>query len=543
MRRWQSWLLSLFAIALVFGKVPSAWAFPGLYVGGANAELYNHTAQVAIARDGKHTTLTMRNDYEGSVADLALVITVPANTQSEQVRVVDTRPLNALIGAGSPALRHDPLGCIGSSCLGFTPCFRTFRIVDPYYATYFEFGPEHVAYPIFESLLSRTMTGEYDDIAVLNAQESQDIRAWLQDQGYQISSDIQTALKPYIRQGMSFVVAQVNIPAFEQGQIYYLPPLQITYSSPQLMLPIRLGRFNAKAVQDLQLSLLTPAGRTEVSNYRTVPIPNEALLPEFVEDNFDAVYQAIIQKSYERSGRNTVFLGFSSLVVDSCQESPCWRRELANTPNLRAVGASWLPPIADQFDPGANVFVTGLHVHSGLDDFPEDLFFDVTQNQQRFEVKYNTMNYEVSDSGVSEKTAEQCASDIVSYFQERHEYLIKRRQRDPDVNVPTDFSTYLRIKLAPLADPSSRNFRHLLSTGVFTVEDLPLFTNLGNPFAYVFQLSQTVFTLHEIDVTQRLKEESRTLSQQTGWPLNEIRHQITAEQEVPESWRQQYPAS
>ena len=41
MRRWQSWFLVLFAIALVFGKVPSAWALPGLYIGGANAELYN----------------------------------------------------------------------------------------------------------------------------------------------------------------------------------------------------------------------------------------------------------------------------------------------------------------------------------------------------------------------------------------------------------------------------------------------------------------------------------------------------------------------
>mgnify|MGYP001803319296 CR=1 FL=1 len=53
MRRWQSWLLVLFAIALVFGNVPSAWAFPDLYVGGGNAELYTHTAQVAIAHDGK----------------------------------------------------------------------------------------------------------------------------------------------------------------------------------------------------------------------------------------------------------------------------------------------------------------------------------------------------------------------------------------------------------------------------------------------------------------------------------------------------------
>ena len=59
MKRWQSWLLALFEIALVFGKVPSAWAFPDLNVGVANAERYNHIAQVAINRDGKKTTLTI----------------------------------------------------------------------------------------------------------------------------------------------------------------------------------------------------------------------------------------------------------------------------------------------------------------------------------------------------------------------------------------------------------------------------------------------------------------------------------------------------
>ncbi len=66
MRRWQSWFLVLFAIALVFGEVPSAWALPGLYVGGANAELYNHTAQVAIAQNVSHTTLTVFHEHEGN---------------------------------------------------------------------------------------------------------------------------------------------------------------------------------------------------------------------------------------------------------------------------------------------------------------------------------------------------------------------------------------------------------------------------------------------------------------------------------------------
>ena len=46
----------------VFCIAPTAWAFCGFYVAKADTQLYNQASQVAIARDGNRTVLTMAND-------------------------------------------------------------------------------------------------------------------------------------------------------------------------------------------------------------------------------------------------------------------------------------------------------------------------------------------------------------------------------------------------------------------------------------------------------------------------------------------------
>ncbi|HTL89827.1 MAG TPA: DUF2330 domain-containing protein, partial [Leptolyngbya sp.] len=52
-----------------FILAPKAWAFCGFYVAKADAKLYNQASQVAIARNGDRTVLTMANDYQGEVKD------------------------------------------------------------------------------------------------------------------------------------------------------------------------------------------------------------------------------------------------------------------------------------------------------------------------------------------------------------------------------------------------------------------------------------------------------------------------------------------
>ena len=69
----MNWIRSLW-ISLLIGlfcciAAPEASAFCGFYVAKADTKLYNQASQVAIARSGKQTVLTMANDYQGEAKD------------------------------------------------------------------------------------------------------------------------------------------------------------------------------------------------------------------------------------------------------------------------------------------------------------------------------------------------------------------------------------------------------------------------------------------------------------------------------------------
>ena len=59
------------------------------------------------------------------------------------------------------------------------------------------------------------------------------------------------------------------------------------------MLPVRLGMLNANGPQDLVLYVLTPQGRVETTNYRTVKLPANMDLPTFVRGEFAPTYKAL----------------------------------------------------------------------------------------------------------------------------------------------------------------------------------------------------------------------------------------------------------
>jgi hypothetical protein len=82
--------------------------------------------------------------------------------------------------------------------------------------------------------------GEYD-ILILSAQESGGLETWLRRSGYQIPSGAAAVLASYIRQGMKFFVARVNLKEQAKLGFTFLRPIQVAYESPKFMLPIRLG--------------------------------------------------------------------------------------------------------------------------------------------------------------------------------------------------------------------------------------------------------------------------------------------------------------
>ena len=105
-------------------------------------------------------------------------------------------------------------------------------------------------------------------------------------------------------------------------------------------------------------------------------------MPEFVEEDFGEFYQAMFERSYEREGRDAVFLEYAWDMswCDPCAADPLSRDEL-----LRA-GVFWLDERADFAAP--NVYLTRLHVRYTEDEFVEDLMFRVTDNRENFQGRY-----------------------------------------------------------------------------------------------------------------------------------------------------------
>jgi len=350
---------------------PVAGAFCGFYVAKADTSLYNQASQVVIARDGDRTILTMANDYQGDVKDFALVVPVPVILREDQVNVGDPQIIERLDAFSAPRLVEyfDP-----------DPCAP-----PPIYDRVFAPAPEaSIDSGVTEddalgvTVESQFSVGEYD-IVILSARESNGLQTWLNRNGYRVPRGADRILRPYIRQGMKFFVAKVNLAEFEASEYQYLRPLMMAYESPQFMLPIRLGMMNANSEQDLIVYILSPKGQAEITNYRTVEIPSNVEIPIFVKNEFGDFYKAMFQTAYNREYRKVAFLEYA-WDMGSCD--PCSADPL-NPEELRQAGVFWLDSTVSP-----RVFISRIHVRYSRDRFPEDLMFQETSNSQFFQGRY-----------------------------------------------------------------------------------------------------------------------------------------------------------
>ncbi|GAB4471181.1 MAG: DUF2330 domain-containing protein [Elainellaceae cyanobacterium] len=373
LRSFRVLAIALFIFLITFAVSSKALAFCGFYVAKADAKLYNQASQVAIARSGNRTVLTMANDYQGDVKDFAMVVPVPVILQREQVQIADSRIMERLDSFSAPRLVEyfDP-----------DPCMPIFLWNRPMAAPAMESAATDRAGRSNQALgvtvEEQFTVGEYD-ILILSARESDGLETWLVQNGYRIPQGARELLRPYIRQRMKFFVAKVNLEEYENSGYQALRPLQMTYESPRFMLPLRLGMVNAETAQDLLVYILSPEGQAEVSNYRTVKVPSDAEIPVYVKEEFSDFYKAMFQNSYTREGRNVAFLEYA-WDMGSCD--PCSAEPLSPE-ELRQAGVFWTRPEMPN-----NVFITRLHVRYTRDKFPEDLIFQQTNNRSQFQGRY-----------------------------------------------------------------------------------------------------------------------------------------------------------
>ena len=376
-------LISIAAAVLTVVITTSAQAFCGFYVARADTSLFNRASQVVLVRDENRTVITMANDFEGEVEDFAIVVPVPTMIEREQIHVGDRAIIQHLDAYTSPRLveYHDP-----------DPCMRYDRM---------EMREMDSALPAASaqrkmSLRSQGVTieasytvGEYD-ILILSASQSDGLIRWLNDNGYRIPKGAGRVVDSYLKQDMRFFVAKVNVEAQSKLGYQYLRPLQIAYESNKFMLPIRLGTLNAKGKQELYVYALTRTGRVETTNYRTVKLPTNTEVPEFVQGEFADFYRAMFDKQTRAEKDRAVFLEYAWDMAwcDPCAADPLTAKE------LRQLGVFWVGNDSIQGArkiapaPAQNVFVTRLHVRYDRDHFPEDLVFQETGDRQNYQGRY-----------------------------------------------------------------------------------------------------------------------------------------------------------
>ncbi|MCB9170726.1 MAG: DUF2330 domain-containing protein [Flavobacteriales bacterium] len=359
-------------------------AFCGFYVAKADATLFNDRSEIILVRDGQRTTITMSNDFKGDVRDFAMVVPVPTVLREQDIRVVDRSLFDQLDAYSAPRLVE---------YYDANPCQRwDYAVMDELDrapmagAAMKEVREEQSARSRGVTIEARYSIGEYD-ILILSAKESEGLKDWLIENGYRIPATANEVLDPYIKDHLKFFVVKVDLERMQDMGFEFLRPIQVSFESDRFMLPIRLGMANSKGEQDMIVYAFTRTGRVECANYRTVDLPTDRHIPLYVKDRFGEFYRDLFKRHYEREGRHIVTLEYAWNVTPSWNGVKC--DPCVGPPPLTAqltqAGVDWVGPNGGA---NGNVFFTRLHVRYARADFPQDLLFQVTPDQQQFQGRY-----------------------------------------------------------------------------------------------------------------------------------------------------------
>jgi hypothetical protein len=366
MNKWFSLFAGL--VALAFSS-PAA-AFCGFYVAQANARLFNNASKVVLARKGERTVVTMASDYEGSPSNFAMVVPVPTIIRRDQVRVVNPALITRVDNYSAPRLVEyfDPDPCAPQIMEEAMAAADAGDVIVTA-------SRRQQAKSLGVTIEARYQVGEYD-ILILSATQSNGLVTWLTQNGYKMPAGAAPVIGSYLRQNMKFFVAKVNLKRHNTQGAETLRPLQISYDSRKFMLPIRLGTVNARGPQELFVYALTPNGRVETTNYRTVKLKSDLDIPVYVKGEFPAFYRAMFTKAVAQQQMRAVFLEYA---WDSGSCDPCSSEPLSSE-EAKGLGARW----ADE----DSVFVTRLHLRYTRGTFPEDLMLQETGDSENFQARY-----------------------------------------------------------------------------------------------------------------------------------------------------------
>ncbi len=353
---------------------PSAHAFCGTYVGTPGEELTNTSSQLVVVRSPEgRTTLTMTNNYQGELADFAVVIPVPATLEEGHVRLIDGAAVAEfdrysgarLVSYTCEDLEKESRLGMGPVGLSLAAC-ADYSVSDAY-------GIGGAAEDSV-AVESEFALGEYE-LAILSAEESTGLMDWLSANGFGVDDDAEALLQEYIDSGSRFLTARVSLEDILGGD-NTLSPIQIAYAAgDNLSIPVRLGTLNSGGIQDLELFVMGDAsdGAWSIANYPETTLDEECLW-EDDGSGFSAFYEQKVDEAIAEAGGTAWIAEYGWMSpMSSCDPCPtahqsgmaaaldpeaidavAWHPDIAETdPSWAQWWSSYLTRIRFQYTPGA----------------------------------------------------------------------------------------------------------------------------------------------------------------------------------------------
>lgn len=364
-----------------------AFAFCGFYVSKADGTLKNKTSQVIMVRDGNKNVITMYNDFKGKFKDFAMVVPVPVVLEKKDIKVVPQQIFTTLNDYSKPRLveYYDENPCERNRNEASFDSFLSGKVAGVSVQS-----SRSAEKKLGVKIEAQYVVGEYD-IMILSANQSSGLKTWLDENGYKIPAGADEVLEPYIKSNLKFFVVKVNEKELKKLNNNFLRPIQISFTSPKFMLPIRLGMANADGDQDMIIYAFTKKGRIECTNYRTVSLPTGNEIPVFVKNNFGNFYSNMFQHQWDKEGKSVAMLEYAWDVSPKnfVKCDPC----VATAPSpqdLVQSGVWWLKNYSEdeEEDYSSDVYFTRLHVRYNRKYFPQDLVFQVTPNKENYQARY-----------------------------------------------------------------------------------------------------------------------------------------------------------
>lgn len=342
-------------LALLSVNAKSVLAFCGFFVAKADAQLFNHRSEVAIAHYNNQTAYSLSFDYKGDPQEFALILPVPIVLKKPDVKVIPANLFQRLDDFSAPRLvRYEP---------------RMPAAAAPMPARQSAIDSNEAPVKVVE----RFTVGEYD-VVILSATESKALETWLRQNQYRIPRNANRYLQPYIDQKLYFFVVKVNLKEQQKLGFQNLRPIQFTVpNSQKIMLPFQLGKINSEGTQDIIVYFLSDTGRAESSNYTNVMIPSNFAIPEAIEPRFGEFYKDLLAATIRATGRETVVTEYAwnTGSCDPCSASPLTSQELKELGMNRE-----------------SAFITRLHLQYTKDTYNRDLEFRLTPDARTYQGRY-----------------------------------------------------------------------------------------------------------------------------------------------------------